>query len=183
MVVTRWIVSFDEEVVAKPISVTEMNFGEIAAALKEQTGAGFVGLARLSMSVCRLSWVRNMTSGSDAATGVAVHEILGAAGGSDGDADTGDGDASGLGDGLGEAIAGGGLTSEGDGVDATRPVARGVPQAQAIVTSAIAVPIRTLSTYQSTAIAGLWFRAPSPRLGRVRKRLGARASSWRRRRR
>src|SRR3982074_309757 len=123
-----------------------MNFGEPASPLSEHRVTGFMGLATLSMSVCRLSLARSMTSGSDAATGVIVHDTVGANGATacgDGDTGAGDGDASGLSEGVGEAIAGAWLTSEGEGVDATWPVARGAPHAQAIETRAIAAPSRT----------------------------------------
>src|SRR6478752_8750614 len=97
-----------------------MNFGARASALSEHSVCGLVGLAKLSMSVCRLSWVRSITSGSAAVEGVATHVRRGVGGvGGVGVAEgLGDGDGLGAGEGAGDAagIDGDSVTGDGDGM-------------------------------------------------------------------
>lgn len=82
------------------------------------------------------------------------------------------GDADGDGGIVGET-----LTGELDGVDATWPVAPGLPHAQAIDRTAIAVLNRTRSMYHERVAGGFRYPAATPRLGRLKSHLGVRAES------
>ena len=120
-----------------------MNFGESATALSEHRVTGLAGLARLSMSVCRLSLVLNITSGAEAADGVDEHDSSGIDG-IDG-LGCAEGEVAGLGEGLGERVGtpGDSLARDGVGVEATWLVTPGAPHAQAIEATATAMPSPT----------------------------------------
>lgn len=111
------------------------------------------------MSVPFGDWTR--TSGSSAATGIDVHDSVTAVGRglADGVGDP-DGDVSGLGVGevVGEGIAGDTLMSDGEGVDPTRLVTPGLPQAKAIEPIAIATPIRTRFIHLGTVAGAIGYR-------------------------
>jgi len=94
-------------------------------------------------------WAR--TSGPSAALGIDAHDTvtLVGLGWADGGAGASDGEASGLGvgDAVGEGIAGDMLTSEGEGDEAMWLVGPGLPHADTTVATAIAMPSRIRFMY------------------------------------
>src|SRR5487761_896809 len=126
-----------------------MNFGEPASALSEHSVTGFVGFAKLSISVCRLSCVLSMTNGSDAGAGVARQDSSWIAGLEEADGEaSGLGDVDGLGEGDGDGVvmAGDSLTTAGGGVNAPWRGAPGPAHAQAIEARPIVMPSLTRAT-------------------------------------